>query len=47
MGAVVGRKYDEILNLWMRPPAKFTKFLQRLEMKFVQGMLSIKFHYKI
>ena len=26
MGAVVGRKYDEILNLWMRSPVKFIKF---------------------
>ncbi|MFR8441059.1 MAG: hypothetical protein ACLVCW_04920 [Campylobacter sp.] len=51
MGAVVGRggisRYNAILSFWMRLPAKFIKFLRRLEMKFVSGMLSIKFHYKI
>jgi len=45
--AVIGRKHDEILNLWMRSPVKFIKFLRKLEMKFVSGALSIKFHYKI
>lgn len=39
-------RYNEIL-VWMRSFAKFIKFLRRLEMKFVSGMLSIKFHYKI
>ncbi len=39
-------RYNEIL-VWMRSFAKFIKFLRRLEMKFVPGALSIKFHYKI
>ena len=37
----------KFLNLWIRSFAKFIKFLRRLEMKFVPGALSIKFHYKI
>ena len=47
-GAVGGRelRYNQIL-VWMRSFAKFIKFLRRLEMKFVPGALSIKFHYKI
>ena len=33
--AVIGRKHDEILNLWVRSPAKFIKFLRRAKnMKF-------------
>lgn len=40
-------RYDSILSFWMRLPAKFIKFLRRLEMKFVSGMLNIKFHYEI
>ena len=39
-------QYDQIL-VWMQSFAKFIKFLRRLEMKFVSGALSIKFHYKI
>ena len=38
--------YYEIL-VWMRSFAKFIKFLRRLEINFVSGMLNIKFHYEI
>lgn len=37
--AAIGRKYDEILNLWMRPHAKFIKIFnwraEKENMKFV------------
>ena len=39
-------RYNQI-SVWIQLFAKFIKFLRRLEMKFVSGMLSIKFHYKI
>ena len=44
--AVVILRHNEIL-VWMRSFAKFIKFLRRLEINFVSGMLSIKFNYKI
>ena len=40
------RGNNQIL-VWIRSFAKFIKFLRRLEMKFVSGVLNIKFHYKI